>query len=82
MNFLAPNFANAGDDPIPLQLFVKPVDMPAAAFGAAELRGVIDGLHRRVYKNAPGSDLYDDTLTPGCHPRLVPAREAGEVVSC
>ena len=79
VNFLSPNFAaDAADaDPVPLQLFVKPVDRPAAAFDEARVRAVVEGLHERVYRNNPGDDLYDGTLTPGCHPRLAPARLAG-----
>lgn len=77
VNFLSPNFAEDDGDPVPLQLFVKPMDRPAAAFSQARLWGVIDGLHERVYRNEPGDELYDGTLTPDCHPRLVPARLAG-----
>ena len=76
VDFLAPNFA-ADDDfdapPVPLQLFVKPVDQPAASFDADALKKVVGGLHERVYRNEPGDMLYDGTLPPGCEPRLVPA---------
>lgn len=79
VDFLTRDYAEADADPIPFQLFVKPMDRPAAAFGEARLRGVIDGLHERVYRNDPGDDLYERTLTPESHPRLLPARlAAGE----
>jgi hypothetical protein len=80
VDFLSPNFA-AEDDapPVPLQLFVKPMDEPASAFGAARLREVIGGLHERVYRSEPGDPFYAGTLPPGRHPRLVPAKLAGSV---
>lgn len=78
VDFLAPNFAADEGDPVPLQLFLKPVERPAAGFGEAKLRGVIHGLHERVYRIDEGDPLYEGTLTPDCHPRLVPARESSE----
>ena len=62
---------------MPLQLFVKPVDLPASAFDAERLRGVAAGLLGGVYKTGPGDPLYDATLAPGSEPRLRPATEAG-----
>jgi len=76
VDFLAPNFAEDDGEPVSLQLFVKPMDKPAAAFHEARLCGVIHGLHERVYRVDEGEELYERTLTPGCHPRLVPARQA------
>ena len=77
VDFLAPNFAAEDDDfdapPVELQLFVKPVDQPAASFDADALKKVVGGLHERVYRNEPGDMLFDGTLPPGCEPRLVPA---------
>lgn len=75
--FLTPSFAADGADPIPLQLFVKPVDRPAAGFTPDRLLGVVEGLYERVYRIDPGDDLFDRTLTPGCCPQLSPTREAG-----
>src|SRR5438105_9045399 len=74
VDFLSPNFAEDDGDPVPLQLFVKPVDQPAAAFTEARLRGVVHGLHERVYRTAEGDPLYDRRLPPGCRPRPAPAR--------
>jgi hypothetical protein len=34
-------------------------------------------LHREVYRNEPGSKMYDGTLPPNCEPQLRPARAAG-----
>jgi hypothetical protein len=79
IDFLSPNFAEDDGDPVPLQLFVKPMDTPAAAFDADRLRQLVGGLHERVYRDEPGDELYEGTLTPGCHPRLVPARLAAAV---
>ncbi|MDB5313166.1 MAG: hypothetical protein JWO38_7368 [Gemmataceae bacterium] len=79
VDFLSPNFAEDDGEPVPFQLFVKPVDRPAVGFNELRLRGVIHGLHERVYRIDEGDALYEGTLTPGCHPRLVPARLAAVV---
>jgi hypothetical protein len=77
VDFLSPNFAAEDDDefapPVPLQLFVKPMDVPAGEFDAERLRQLVGGLHERVYRNEPGEALYNETLPPGCEPRLVSA---------
>jgi hypothetical protein len=77
LDFLAPNFADEEGDPVPLQLFVKPVDRPAGAFSEMRVRAVVEGLYERVYRIDPGDDLYEETLTPGRRPRLVPTALAG-----
>jgi GNAT superfamily N-acetyltransferase len=76
VEFLSPNFADESAPPVSLQLFVRPADEPAAAFTAERLRAVVGGLHERVYRQRPGTPLYDGTLPPGCHPRLRPAAAA------
>lgn len=76
VDFQSPNFAEDDGEPVPLQLFVKPVDAPAAAFDADRLRQLVGGLHERVYRNEPGEPLFDATLPPDCRPRLVPTRLA------
>lgn len=81
VDFQSPNFT-ADDDtvaPVPLQLFLKPMNEPASAFDTERLKQVIGGLHREVYRNEPGDTLYDRTLPPGCQPRLRPAKLAGVV---
>ncbi|HEX4612608.1 MAG TPA: GNAT family N-acetyltransferase [Urbifossiella sp.] len=77
VDFLTPSFAAEAADPVPLQLFVKPMGRPASAFTAEKLLGVVEGLYERVYRIDPGDSLFDRTLTPDCRPKLVPAREAG-----
>ncbi len=77
IELLTPNCASDGGPPVPLQLFLKPIDTPASAFDAERLRQVAAGLLERVYKSGPGEPLYDGTFPPGCQPRLRPAREAG-----
>lgn len=80
VDFLAPSFATDDEGevpPVPLQLFLKPLDTPETAFTPARLREIVGGLHERVYHNAPGSPLYDRTLPLECEPRLRPARAAG-----
>lgn len=76
VDFLSPNFADPDGPPVPLQLFVKPVAVPAAAFDADRLRRLVRGLMERVYRERPGEPLYDGTLRPGLKPRLVPAAKA------
>jgi GNAT superfamily N-acetyltransferase len=71
-----PNFGRRGGPPVPLQLFLLPVDRPAEAFDAAALRAAAAGLLRRVYGQGPGDLLYDETLAPGSEPVLRPALEA------
>lgn len=76
VEFQTPNFA--GDaDPVPLQLFVKPVDRPLASFTADRLWGVVEGLYERVYRIDPGEPMFEQTVRPEVRPALVPAREAG-----
>jgi hypothetical protein len=80
VNFLAPSFATAADgsdEPVPLQLFLRPMDEPVASFEGDRLRSIVAGLHREVYHHEPGSPLFDQTLPPGCEPRLRPAKLAG-----
>lgn len=81
VDFLSPNFAvdEEADDapPVPLQLFLKPLDASESAFTPERLREVVGGLHTRVYRNEPGSVMYDRTLPVGCEPRLRPAKVAG-----
>jgi hypothetical protein len=77
VDFLAPNFARRGGPPVPLQLFLQPVDRPAEAFRSHELREVAAGLLRGVYRREPGDQLFDATLPPACRPVLRPAAEAG-----
>ncbi len=80
VDFLSPDFAADDEeaaDPVPLQLFLKPLGEPAGAFDADRLRQVVGGLHREVYRNEPGDPLYDRTLPPECRPRLLPAKLAG-----
>jgi hypothetical protein len=76
-----PNFQRRGGPPVPLQLFLLPVDRPAEAFDAAALRGVAAGLLRRVYGQEPGDRLYEEALPAGCEPVLRPALEADPVLA-
>jgi hypothetical protein len=81
VDFYAPNYEDRSDDPVPMQLFVKPVGLSAADLAGERLRDVVDRLHRRLYGGKPGDPLYDRTLPPTARPRLRPARAAGEVRS-
>lgn len=77
LELMTPNCADDDGPPVPLQLFVKPMDLPASAFDAERLRQVAAGLLEGVYRTGPGDPLYDATLAPGREPRLRPPTEAG-----
>jgi GNAT superfamily N-acetyltransferase len=77
LELLTPNYSAEDGPPVPLQLFVKPVDTPAADLDADALRRVAAGLQERVYRTRPGDPLYDGTLRASVRPRLRPARDAG-----
>jgi hypothetical protein len=72
VNFLTPNFAVPDGPPVAEQLFLVPVDLPAAAFDTAALRTVVAGLHHFVYGHAEGHSLVTATLPRDCRPRLRP----------
>ncbi|MCS7022135.1 MAG: GNAT family N-acetyltransferase [Gemmataceae bacterium] len=81
VNLLTPNFAadDEGEedaDPVPLQVFLRPVDEPATAFDSERLRQIVARLQQTVYRRGPGDELFDQTLPPGCQPRLRPALNA------
>lgn len=77
VELLSPNYGDEAAPSVKLQLFLRPVDRLGRNFDADRLRGVVGDLLTRVYKLHPGDPLYDDTLPPGCKPRLRPARDAG-----
>ena len=63
--------------PVPLQLFIKPMDEPEGAFDAERLKQVVAGLHREVYHNEPGDDPRPHA--PARRPAAPASREAGGV---
>jgi GNAT superfamily N-acetyltransferase len=76
LTFFAPNFARRQGPPVPLQLFLIPVETPVGEFVAAALRDVAAGLLREVYGRREGDALFGRTSPPGCRPALAPATEA------
>jgi GNAT superfamily N-acetyltransferase len=72
LTFYAPNFARRAEGPVPLQLFLVPMDTPAEEWDADALRGVAAGLLRRVYGRREGDRLFERTLPPDCRPSLRP----------
>jgi GNAT superfamily N-acetyltransferase len=72
LTFWTPNFARRQGPPVPLQLFLVPVDTPREAFDAAALREVAAGLLREVYGRTEGDLLVEQTLPPDCQPSLQP----------
>ena len=81
IEFLSPNFDDDEAPPVPLQLFLRPMDTPASAFTPDHLRKVVAGLHDRVYRYESGDSLYDATMATAERPRLVPAKLAGRVLN-
>lgn len=73
----SPNWLDDSAPPVPLQLFLAPVDTPRERFDSTAVKAAVSGLLERIYKAEPGDPEYDGTLTPGCHPRLRPAIAAG-----
>jgi hypothetical protein len=71
-----PNLARRDGPPVPLQLFLVPGDVPAAAFDAAALRDAAAGLLREVYGREDDDPLLRRTLPPDCRPELRPAADA------
>jgi GNAT superfamily N-acetyltransferase len=82
VRFLTPNFADRHGPPVPLQLFLKPVDLPPAAFDATALRSVVAGLHRFVYELPSDDDLAITTLPTDARPTLqaLVVRERGPAI--
>jgi GNAT superfamily N-acetyltransferase len=76
ITLFAPNFAQPDGEPVPLQLFLVPQDLPAVAFDPAALRTVVAGLLWHVYDRPAGDPLYQRTLPPGCTPVLRPITDA------
>jgi GNAT superfamily N-acetyltransferase len=74
VDFRVTNYMDRDGPPVRLELFVKPCDTPAAQFDADMLRKVVAGLHRRVYSERPGDELYERAQAGA--PRLRPAIEA------
>lgn len=83
VDFLTPNFAanDEGEEeaePVPLQLFLRPMEEPVSALTSERLRQIIAQLQLTVYRREPGDDLYEQTLPPGCQPQLRPAWQVAQ----
>lgn len=74
LELMTPNYGADEGDPVPLQLFVKPVDRLASSFDPADLRGIATGLLERVYKLSPEDRLVQ--AVAATDPRLRPARRS------
>ena len=73
----SPNWTDLAAPAVPLQLFLAPINTPREQFDSPTVKAAVAGLLERVYQSKPGDPEYDGTLTPGCHPRLKPATDAG-----
>jgi GNAT superfamily N-acetyltransferase len=74
-NFAAPNYADPDGQPVPLELFLIPVDETEAAFDDRRLRGVVEGLRRRVYRMDESDEPFRRAMAA---PRPLALRPAGE----
>lgn len=75
LDLWAPNY-EVEYEPLPYQVFVKPVTMPVDEFSPSRIRRVAHDHYRRVYKQGPGDELYARSLAHRPRPRLRPARMA------
>lgn len=74
VELVTPNYGD--EDPIssvPLQLFVKPMDEPAASYSAERLTEIVKQLMEKVYHEKPGDWFHDRTMAAIDRPRLLPA---------
>lgn len=72
VHFLTPNFADDQGPPVALQLFLKPVDLPLAAFDAGLLRSLVSALHQNVYNLDRDDPLSAASLPRSLQPMLQP----------
>jgi GNAT superfamily N-acetyltransferase len=79
LTFHAPNFARRSEGPVPLQLFLVPMDTPAGRWDPNGLRGVAAGLLRQVYGRDEGDRLFELTLPPDARPTLRPVSALREL---
>jgi len=79
VTFLAPNFARGHKEPVPLQLFLLPVDTRPEDFDPPALRRVAAGLMSRVYGPQKGDLLFDQTMASARNPQLRPVSDLGDV---
>lgn len=70
VRFLMPNLMDPRRSPVGVQLFLKPVDLPPAAFDATVLRSVVSGLHRLIYELPDDDRLATATLPATVQPAL------------
>jgi hypothetical protein len=73
-----PNYMRPDSPPVLLQVFIRPWDEAAAAFGPDRLRDAIRGLYANVYRIPTDDSLYQSTLLGAVNPRLVSAVDALE----
>ena len=69
-----PNYSDSSDQPVPLQLFVKPIDTPATKFTGEMLTGIATGLLDRVYRMQP--EEVANSTHHRHEPQLRPCKEA------
>lgn len=81
LDLWAPNY-ELSFEPLPYQLFVKPMAEPAKEFSPGRIRRVAHDLYRRVYHQEPGDELYARSLAHRPRPRLRPARQAARLTEC
>jgi GNAT superfamily N-acetyltransferase len=75
----SPDWADPTRPPVPLQLFVKPLEESPHAMDSDRLYTIVDGLLQSVYHEEPGDPLYDASLPDTANLVLRPARAAALV---
>ena len=68
----SPNWNDPAAPPVPLQLFLTPVDEPRARFDAERLEEVAAGFLKRVYKASRGDDTWEQAFAGNSRLRLRP----------
>ena len=79
LDIWAPNY-EVEYEPLPYQLFVKPIATPAKEFSPGRIRRIVHDHYRRVYKQRPGDELYTRSLAHRPRPRLRPALMAAKMM--
>lgn len=74
LELLTPNYSESGDQPVPLQLFVKPIDTHMNSFTAEKLIAIATGLLERVYRMQPSE--VTASINMRTEPRLRPCKDA------
>ena len=76
IDFQSPNYHENGAPPVPLELFVKPMDRSLESFDESALRDIAVGMHTHIYRHKPDDEIVLQSLPSGNAPRLRTSAEA------